>query len=53
MTTRKRLMKLAAIKWGGRWRRELATASDRDRRTVYRWCSGATPVPAWVWALVE
>ena len=53
MTARKRLMKLAIARWGGRWRAELAAAAGRDRRTVYRWVSGAQGMPEWVWSLFD
>lgn len=34
--------------YGSRWQHELAAALDVNERTVRRWVSGATPVPAFL-----
>lgn len=48
-----KLERFSRVKWGDDWRAALATAAQRDRRTVYRWLTGRTAVPAWIWMLFD
>lgn len=45
----RRLARIAHLLYGAHHIEYLARLLDVDRKTVYRWRCGSTPVPAYVW----
>lgn len=49
----RRLARAAFMLYGPQHIEQMARLLDVDRKTVFRWRSGVTPVPAYVWEPIK
>lgn len=49
----RRLARIGYLLYGAHHSEHLSRLLDVDRKTLYRWRSGATPVPARVWPALK